>query len=78
VRQQRRERRQTSPAALRGQGIAVSGVVNSAFYAFMARDEAFHATEACTACGRCAALCPLGNVTLVDGRPCYFNPGYQG
>ncbi len=33
------------------------------------RDQRFHVTDACTRCGVCARVCPVGNVELTDGRP---------
>ena len=47
----------------------LSGVVNPVFYAAIVHDRGFCATGACTGCGRCAALCPLENIRLRDGRP---------
>ena len=29
----------------------------------------FWATEACTKCGICAKVCPVGNIELIDGKP---------
>lgn len=29
----------------------------------------FRVTDACVGCGRCAAVCPVGNVALRDGKP---------
>ena len=46
-----------------------SGVINAPFYALCVRADAFRADERCTGCGRCAQLCPLGNIRLADGRP---------
>lgn len=31
--------------------------------------RAFHADEQCVGCGICARICPLGNISMVDGRP---------
>lgn len=31
----------------------------------------FHATDACTGCGRCARACPTQNITMADHRPCW-------
>ena len=47
----------------------ISGPVNPLFYALCVKDKAFAAGEKCTGCGRCAALCPLGNITLQNGKP---------
>jgi ferredoxin len=32
-------------------------------------DAKFVVTDACTRCGACARVCPVGNIELVDGRP---------
>ncbi len=32
-------------------------------------DRKFSVTDACTSCGICAAICPAGNIELVEGRP---------
>lgn len=29
----------------------------------------FYVTEECVSCGRCANVCPLGNVRLENGKP---------
>ena len=39
------------------------------YYKFFMKADAFRATEACIGCGRCAAVCPLANIELKDGRP---------
>lgn len=46
-----------------------SGIVNTLFYPLFVHAKAFYATQACTSCGKCAALCPLGNIRLVQGKP---------
>ena len=33
------------------------------------KDRAFTVSDACTSCGICKAICPSGNIELVDGRP---------
>jgi ferredoxin/flavodoxin len=32
-------------------------------------DRKFTVSERCTSCGTCAAVCPAGNIEMVDGRP---------
>lgn len=32
-------------------------------------DRKFTVSEACTSCGTCAAVCPAGNIEMVDGKP---------
>ena len=46
-----------------------SGPVNAAFYRFQVKAKAFTVSQACIACGKCVALCPLGNIRLQGGRP---------
>lgn len=46
-----------------------SGPVNAAFYPVFVHAGKFYATDACVSCGKCAAVCPLGNVRLEAGRP---------
>lgn len=46
-----------------------SGIVNTIFYPLFVRDKKFCATDNCISCGKCAALCPLDNIRLKDGRP---------
>ena len=46
-----------------------SGPVNRLFYRFYIKAGPFAATDACTGCGRCRELCPLGNICLEGGKP---------
>lgn len=46
-----------------------SGPVNQGMYRFFIKTKPFRTTDACMSCGKCASLCPLGNITLQDGRP---------
>lgn len=46
-----------------------SAVTNRVFYPFVVSAKGFAATDACVTCGRCVLLCPLGNITLREGRP---------
>lgn len=47
----------------------MSRIANPMMYAFMMGTKDFTVTDACVHCGTCAATCPLGNITMVDGRP---------
>ena len=46
-----------------------SYIVRPLFYAFLVKDKYFHVSDACTSCGLCAKLCPLQNISMVQGRP---------
>lgn len=46
-----------------------SGLINRLFYSLLITDRKFHATEACTHCGRCAKECQFGNIELREGTP---------
>lgn len=50
-----------------------SGVVNAMFYPLFVRAKGFYATDACTGCGQCARLCPLGNVAMQGSQPAWGN-----
>lgn len=39
------------------------------YYRWFIGAEKFFATDGCIGCGKCAAVCPLGNITLQDKRP---------
>ena len=45
-----------------------SNVIGSGFYKW-ASDEPFFSTDECIACGMCAKVCPMQNITLENGRP---------
>lgn len=36
---------------------------------FAGKDEGFTVSSSCASCGQCAALCPVGNITMTGGRP---------
>ncbi len=41
------------------------------FRRFSCFDRKFHAESSCTACGRCASLCALNNISLEKGKPAW-------
>lgn len=46
-----------------------SGPVNPLFYRVFVKDRKFRTTDACVSCGKCAKVCPLGDIRLKDGKP---------
>lgn len=46
-----------------------SGLINGLFYPFAVHAKPFHSTRSCASCGRCAQVCPLRNIQMVDGLP---------
>lgn len=75
------EARLTEIAGLIDQGIAVpprfspvSALMKCITYGSFSRnghgmDTQFSVSDACTSCGTCAKVCPVGNITLVNKRP---------
>ncbi len=48
-----------------------SGMVNSLFYPLFVHAKKFYVTSACISCGKCAAVCPLNNIHLDNGKPAW-------
>lgn len=46
-----------------------SGIVNPIFYPVFVHAKKFYATDACIACKKCVAVCPLQNIRLKNGKP---------
>lgn len=46
-----------------------SGPVNPLFYSLFVHDKGFTVSDACVSCGKCAARCPLNNISMTAGRP---------
>lgn len=51
----------------------MSGPVNAAFYPLIVKSKAFHVKENCIGCTKCAELCPLDNIRIVDKKPVWEN-----
>jgi ferredoxin len=52
----------------------LSGIVHAIAYpGFASRvhedDRKFSVNEKCTSCGTCAAICPAGNIEIIEGKP---------
>ena len=43
------------------------------YYKHFMTAKAFHVSEDCISCGKCASACPLGNIVMRDGRPLWGN-----
>lgn len=50
-----------------------TGVIYPWFVRHAMDPSRFSSTDACTGCGTCAKECPLGNITITDGRPQWGN-----
>lgn len=46
-------------------------VIYPLFVRFLMSPKPLHATEACVGCGLCAKVCPMGNITVRNGVPCW-------
>lgn len=46
-------------------------IIYPSFVRFGTSPRPFHSTDQCVGCGRCAASCPLRNITMSDGRPAW-------
>ena len=52
----------------------LSSLLHTLFYWWFAKnahtgDRKFSVSDRCTSCGTCAAVCPAGNIELVEGKP---------
>lgn len=55
-----------------GAGALMTNVVNPfAYTGALVKAGPFSTTQGCTGCGTCGRLCPLGNISLQDGRPAW-------
>ncbi len=67
---------QSGAEGLIEQGPWYSRLLSGAVYAMGSKrlngmDEKFFADAKCTSCGLCAKLCPVENIVMKDGRPCW-------
>lgn len=46
-----------------------SSIINFPFYHLFVNDKGFYVTDRCISCQRCKQLCPLNNVSIVNGKP---------
>ncbi len=50
-----------------------SAVLYPLFQTFICRAKKYHATDACSGCGKCMRNCSTGNISMVDGKPKWGN-----
>ncbi len=48
---------------------ASSDIVNTLFYSLVVSAKKFYTTDACIGCGKCTKVCPLNNISLIEGKP---------
>ena len=48
-----------------------SGIANPVYYKLIVHANGFHVSEKCIHCGKCAKLCPLNNIDMVNGTPAW-------
>jgi ferredoxin len=46
-----------------------SSIVNPLFYLTCVNARGFYSTDDCSFCGKCASMCPLNNIEIIDGKP---------
>ena len=44
-------------------------MINPVYYKLIVKDKKFYAAATCNSCGLCEKKCPLGNITMVNGKP---------
>ena len=49
--------------------VIVTVPFNPVWCKFMLRAKDFHSTEKCIGCGKCAKLCPMNNISMVEKAP---------
>ena len=47
----------------------MSGPINMLFYPMCVKAKGFYADDKCTSCQKCAKVCPLNNINIVNGKP---------
>lgn len=48
-----------------------SGTVNTRFHRFFVKSSLFSVSDVCASCGKCDCGCPLGPISMVNGRPAW-------
>ena len=50
-----------------------SSIITPIFYKMFIRTKPFYVLDSCIGCGKCALMCPLNNIKIVDGTPQWGN-----
>jgi ferredoxin/flavodoxin len=55
-----------------GHSLILANIINRNFTkSAPTKDKGYHVSDACTGCGICEQVCPVGNIHIEDGRPVY-------
>ena len=61
--------RELPDPGMKGWELLSTKMVLAPYYKYFMSTKPFTATDKCIACGKCATVCPLANITLQDGKP---------
>ena len=61
--------RELPDPGMKGWELLSTKMVLAPYYKYFMSTKPFIATDKCIACGKCATVCPLANITLQDGKP---------
>ena len=61
--------RELPDPGMKGWELLSTKMVLAPYYKYFMSAKPFTATNKCIACGKCATVCPLANITLQDGKP---------
>lgn len=52
-----------------GNSINSSKIMGTVFDSLIVKDKKFYTTEKCTGCGKCAEVCPIANINIMNNKP---------
>ena len=61
--------RELPDPGMKGWELLSTRMVLAPYYKYFMTSKPFAATEKCIGCGKCAAVCPLANIVMQDGKP---------